>query len=121
VGKARSVRKFENLSAFCESTVQTMGESQQPTTLYASTVCYGDSFTFLYVDEFRSQENLRASTARYGKDFTVCITRDKPQELSTPVLLPFEIGYTNCIRHQYVVNTRVPPEHSHTQTDRRML
>jgi hypothetical protein len=33
---------------------------------HASMVCYGDSFTFLYVDEFRTSQEAHASTACYG-------------------------------------------------------
>jgi hypothetical protein len=44
---ARPVRRTDNLTAICESTVQTMRDPQHLTTLQASMACYGDSFTYL--------------------------------------------------------------------------
>jgi hypothetical protein len=37
---------------------------------YASTACYGDSFTVLYVDDVRTSQEAYASTACYGDSFT---------------------------------------------------
>jgi hypothetical protein len=37
---------------------------------YASTVCYGDSFTFLYIDDIRTSLEAYASTVFYGDSFT---------------------------------------------------
>jgi hypothetical protein len=34
--------------------------------VFASTVCYGDSFTPLYVDDVRTSQETRASTVCYG-------------------------------------------------------
>jgi hypothetical protein len=45
-GKWRPARKADNLTAICEPTVYKMWESRRLTTLWASTVCYRDSFTF---------------------------------------------------------------------------
>jgi hypothetical protein len=44
---ARPERKANNLTVICEPIVYTMWDPQHLTTLYASTACYGDSFTFL--------------------------------------------------------------------------
>jgi hypothetical protein len=46
--------------------------TSQETHLWVSTACYGDTFTFVYVDDVHtSQETLLwASTARYGDSFT---------------------------------------------------
>jgi hypothetical protein len=43
----RLARKATNLSTICEPTVWIMCDPQHLTTLYASTACYRDSFTFL--------------------------------------------------------------------------
>jgi hypothetical protein len=45
-GKGRSARKADNLTAISESIVQKMRDARRLTTLWASTVCYRDSFTF---------------------------------------------------------------------------
>jgi hypothetical protein len=41
--------------------------------VWASTTCYGDSFTILYVDEVRTSQETHvwASTTCYGDSFTV--------------------------------------------------
>jgi hypothetical protein len=46
-GKRRPVRKADNLTAICEPTVYKMWKPRLLTTLWAFTVCYRDSFTFL--------------------------------------------------------------------------
>jgi hypothetical protein len=45
--RERLAREADNLAAICEPIVKTMWDPQHLTTLYTSTVCYGDSFTFL--------------------------------------------------------------------------
>jgi hypothetical protein len=45
-GKGRPARKADNLTAFCEPIVYKMWEPRRLTTLWASTACYRDSFTF---------------------------------------------------------------------------
>jgi hypothetical protein len=48
--KGRSGRKADNLTAICEPIIYKMWEPRRLTTLWDSTVCYGDSFTFyLYI------------------------------------------------------------------------
>jgi hypothetical protein len=42
----RPARKADNLTAICEPTVQKMWEPRCLTTLWASTACYKESFTF---------------------------------------------------------------------------
>jgi hypothetical protein len=42
-------RKAEILAAICEPTVEKMWEPRHLTTLWASTACYRDSFTFTYI------------------------------------------------------------------------
>jgi hypothetical protein len=44
----RPARKADNLTAICEPIVYKMWEPQHLTTLWASTACYRDTFTFLY-------------------------------------------------------------------------
>jgi hypothetical protein len=44
-GKGRPPRKTDKLTAICEPTVKKMWEPRRLTTLWASTVCYRDSFT----------------------------------------------------------------------------
>jgi hypothetical protein len=46
-GKGRPARKTDNLTAICEPIVKIMWEPQHLTTLWASTACYRDTFTFL--------------------------------------------------------------------------
>jgi hypothetical protein len=46
----RPVHKADNLTTIWEPTVCKMWDPQHPTTLYASTACYGDSNTLLYFD-----------------------------------------------------------------------
>jgi hypothetical protein len=43
---------------------------------YASTVCYGSSFTFLYVDDIRTSQETYASTVCYGSSFTFLYADD---------------------------------------------
>jgi hypothetical protein len=45
-GKRRSKRKADNLTAICEPIFEKMWEPRRLTTLWASTACYRDSFTF---------------------------------------------------------------------------
>jgi hypothetical protein len=47
--KARPARKADNLTAISEPTVKVMWEPQRLTILWASTACYRDSFTLLYL------------------------------------------------------------------------
>jgi hypothetical protein len=55
--------------------------SSQETHLWSSTACYGDTFTFSYVDDRTSQEtHLWASTACYGDSFT-CLYVDDARSL----------------------------------------
>jgi hypothetical protein len=44
--KGRPTRKADNLTAICEQIVWKMWEPRRLTTLWASTACYRDSFTF---------------------------------------------------------------------------
>jgi hypothetical protein len=46
-GKGRPVRKANNLTSIYEPIVEKMWESRRLTNLWASEVCYRDSFTFL--------------------------------------------------------------------------
>jgi hypothetical protein len=48
-GKERSARKADNLTAIPEPVVYKMWEPRRLTTLWASTACYRDGFTFTYV------------------------------------------------------------------------
>jgi hypothetical protein len=61
-----------------------VGTSQE-ISLWASTVCYGDSFTLLYVDDVRtSQETPKASTASYEDSFTFLYVDDVCTSQETP-------------------------------------
>jgi hypothetical protein len=46
-GKGRPARKSDNLTVNCEPVFYKMWEPRRLTTLWASTACYEDSFTFL--------------------------------------------------------------------------
>jgi hypothetical protein len=46
-GKGLPERKADNLTAISEPIVKVMWEPQRLTTLWASTACYRDSFTYL--------------------------------------------------------------------------
>jgi hypothetical protein len=46
---SRPARKADNVTAICEPIVQKMWEPGRLTTLWASTACYRDSFTFLCI------------------------------------------------------------------------
>jgi hypothetical protein len=48
-GKERPARKADNLTAVCEPIVWKMWEPRRLTTLWASTACYRDSFTFTFI------------------------------------------------------------------------
>jgi hypothetical protein len=47
-GKGRPARKAENFTAICEPIVYKMWEPRRLTTLWTSTACYRDSFTFFF-------------------------------------------------------------------------
>jgi hypothetical protein len=55
--------------------------------LLASMACYGDSFTFLYVDGVLTLQeiHLQASTLCYGDSFTVLYVDDVPPSQETPM------------------------------------
>jgi hypothetical protein len=76
--RARPVFKASKLTAICDPTAYTMWDPEHLTILWASTACYGDSFTFSYVDNVRtSQEtHLCASTASYGDNVTFLYVDD---------------------------------------------
>jgi hypothetical protein len=46
-GKGLSAYKADNLTAICDPVVQKMWEPRLLATIWASTACYGDTFTFL--------------------------------------------------------------------------
>jgi hypothetical protein len=50
----RPARKADSLTAICESIVKTLLDPQHLISLWATTACYGDSFTLLYVDDVRT-------------------------------------------------------------------
>jgi hypothetical protein len=45
--KGRPGRRADNLTAICEPTVYKIWESRYLTSLWASTACYKDNFTFI--------------------------------------------------------------------------
>jgi hypothetical protein len=48
--KGRPARKTDNLTVICESIVKKMWEPRPLTTLWASTACYRDGFTFFHFE-----------------------------------------------------------------------
>jgi hypothetical protein len=73
-GKARPARKAEKLTAICEPIFYKMWEPRRFTTLWASTTCYRDNFTyFLHVLIFLL-----------------------PSQIGFSGLLPFWINLTDC-------------------------
>jgi hypothetical protein len=54
-GKGRPARKADNLTAICVPIVYKMWEPRRLTTIWNSTACYRDSFTF-YVYIYRHEE-----------------------------------------------------------------
>jgi hypothetical protein len=61
-----------------EPILQQMWDAQHETTLWAPTACYGDSFTFLYVDDIRPWQDTQVweSTACYGDSYPYTIAVD---------------------------------------------
>jgi hypothetical protein len=53
-----------------------MWKPHRVTAMWASTACYGDSFTFLYVDYVRTSLEAQSSTACYGDGFTFLYVDD---------------------------------------------
>jgi hypothetical protein len=53
-GKGRPARKVDNITAISETVVWKMWEPRRLTTLWASTACYRDGFTFIYNQSFLS-------------------------------------------------------------------
>jgi hypothetical protein len=53
-GKERPARKADNFTDMCETTVYNMWEPRRLTTLWASTACYRDSFTFFTLMGYNS-------------------------------------------------------------------
>jgi hypothetical protein len=60
-GKGRPARRADNLTAICEPSVWKMWESRRLTTLWASTACYSDSFTFYRFMSFHILSNSSAT------------------------------------------------------------
>jgi uncharacterized membrane protein len=63
-GKARPTRKTNKLFAIYGPIFYTMWDPQHLTILSASTACYRDSFTFLYVDDVLTSLETRPVTGR---------------------------------------------------------
>jgi hypothetical protein len=80
--KGRQALKAYNLTAICGSITYKMCEPKCITILWASTACYGDSFTILYVVDVRTSQQTHASTVSYGDNFTFLYVDDvrTPQE-----------------------------------------
>jgi hypothetical protein len=66
--KGGRIVKAENLTAFCELIVQKMWEPQRLSTLWASTACYRDSFTFTFTLYTRGCRNWRFSSCYLQTD-----------------------------------------------------
>jgi hypothetical protein len=62
----RPVRVADNLTAISEPTIKAMWDPQHLSTLQAYTACYENSVTYLYIDDFRTSQETRASTTCYG-------------------------------------------------------
>jgi hypothetical protein len=55
-----------------------VGDVRTSQEAYASTACYGESFTCLYVDDVRTSQEACAFTACYGDSFTLSYVDDVP-------------------------------------------
>jgi hypothetical protein len=78
-GKMRPAREADYLTAICEPIVYKMWEPQHLTTLWASTACYRDSFTFLLY----ARNNIGPSTLPCGTpDVTVTSSGNCPPTLT---------------------------------------
>jgi hypothetical protein len=58
------VREGDNFTATCTPTVETTWDPQHPTNPQDSTACYGDRFTFLYVDDVRTSHETHQGPPR---------------------------------------------------------
>jgi hypothetical protein len=67
-GKGRLARKAD-LTAICEPITRSMWEPRRLTTLWASTACYRDIFTLLYL-LFDPEYGSDVSPKRHNLDFT---------------------------------------------------
>jgi hypothetical protein len=59
-GKGRPVGKADNIIVICEPTVWKLWELRRLTTLWASTACYRDSFTFTFYISYKADHGGRA-------------------------------------------------------------
>jgi hypothetical protein len=64
--KGRPARKADNLTVICELSLEKMWEPRRLTTLWVSTVCYRDSFTFLSLLHFCALVNNIGDYRRLG-------------------------------------------------------
>jgi hypothetical protein len=80
--------RADNLIAICEPIVQKMWEPRRLTTLWSSTACYGDSFTFFYLTRYYWGEQIRIGTTLWSYVRTRVVLNDKPESHYSP--------YFNC-------------------------
>jgi hypothetical protein len=73
--KVRPARTAHKLGAIYEPILTTLLDPQHLTTLYDSTACYGNSFTFLCINVVHTlqETHLRVTTGCYGDDFIIYI------------------------------------------------
>jgi hypothetical protein len=67
-GKGQPVHKADNLTAICEPIVQKMWEFRRLTTVWASTACYRDSFTFFTLLHLWFKPSKNTSTCNLHED-----------------------------------------------------
>jgi hypothetical protein len=84
-GKGWTARKADNLTAICESIVYKMREPRRLTTLWASTACYRDNFTFFFL----AGDCRRQSAGTIHADISVA-----PQKISRRCVC-FSVGLFN--------------------------
>jgi hypothetical protein len=86
-GEGRPALKTDNLTAICEPTVWKMWKLRRLTTLWASTACYKDSFTFLNMNS--------DSNASYRRTccFHVLVVR-----MPVSAHGPADSGLENCVQ-----------------------
>jgi hypothetical protein len=72
-GKGRPARKADNLTAICEPIVYKMWEPQHLTTLWDSTACYRDTFTYYMIACMKQWTDILLCSNRFKSYSLNCI------------------------------------------------
>jgi hypothetical protein len=75
--KVQPTRKADNLTAICEPTAYKMWEPRRLTTLWATTACYRDIFTFFFFFLLCYERNILSQI----HDFHACLDRENISHL----------------------------------------